>query len=45
MTLSFPPNPEIIMVNPKRKLYGLKHWVRYIAPVNITFGVTSGKKL
>jgi hypothetical protein len=26
MTLNFrPPNPEIIMVNPQRKLYGLKH--------------------
>jgi hypothetical protein len=22
---SDPPNPEIIMVNPQRKLYGLKH--------------------
>jgi hypothetical protein len=26
MTLNFrPTNPEIIMVNPQRKLYGLKH--------------------
>jgi hypothetical protein len=26
MSLNFrPPNPEIIMVNPQRKLYGLKH--------------------
>jgi hypothetical protein len=46
MTLNFrPPNPEIIMVKPQRKLYGLKHYGRYITPVNITFGVTSGKKL
>jgi hypothetical protein len=27
MTLNFrPPNPEIIMVNPQRKLYGLCTW-------------------
>jgi hypothetical protein len=44
MPLNFrPSNPEIIMVNPPRKRYGLKHWVRYISPVNITFGVMSGK--
>jgi hypothetical protein len=40
-----PPNPEIIMVDPQRKCYGLKNFCRSNTLPGITFIGTSQKKL